>query len=278
MGRNKTSSYTARKQEDFYDVLKVVMTCARAAIKRQDGDRFFHYLDLNAASGSEDGYEDGSPLIALRIAFKLALPLRCWFFEEKAAKAGELDERITHFLAQRSYFDCEHQVIIGDHRETVPLLLGRFEGADPDLRPPDIFGIAYADPYGIPCYEILGRISRVPLLQKLDILVHLAATPHKRRGYSPVHRDHRRVSELLGLIEKRRVLIREYDTRHQFTMAFCTNWTTINDRIFQRNGFHDIGSETGIKILRELDLSNSDLKKQGIKRHPRTRQLRLPLD
>jgi hypothetical protein len=277
MGKNRTSFYTARKQEDFRDVLKVDMTIARARINRTGGDGSFHYFDLNAASGAEDGH-DGSPLIALRLASELRLPLKAWFFEEKIKKATLLEQNVRLFRQQHPDFEFDYRILSGDHTKTALPVLGLFEGSDPDYQSPDIYGMVYTDPYGIPPYDLLARFSRVPRLNKVDILIHLAGTAHKRRGYSPVHKDTRKASQLLILISKRRKLIREYDTSNQFTMAFCTNWTNIPDDIFAGNEFCDVESETGLRILQELDLSNADLKRQGIERHPRTRQLRLPLD
>lgn len=263
------SPYTSRKQEDFHDVFNVIVNMSKSPMYRFGSDFCFYYFDLNSASGSEDGC-DGSPLIALKLAYDAGLPLRAWFFEEDATKVSQLDNRIRGFLRDHTDFSCEFFIISGDHRETAPPIIDSFVGRDPEL-----YGLIYADPYGVPCYDVLRRFSVNPRFYRTDILIHTHATSHKRVSYSPCHDENRKLNEFISLINKKKKFIREYYTAGQFTMVFCTNWREFPPRALSGNGFHDVESEIGRRILWELTLNREEFKVSFGERHERVEQGRL---
>src|SRR4051794_18988327 len=110
--RPKCSEFTPIKQDDFGRILNVQMKMAGGLIREGPGGKLhlcYHYFDLNAGSGSEDGF-DGSPLIALKTARRLCLPLRAWFFEESPHKCEELARRIADFRDSYPGFDFESHI------------------------------------------------------------------------------------------------------------------------------------------------------------------------
>jgi three-Cys-motif partner protein len=255
------SRFTALKQEDFGHILAVQMKMAGGLIRQgsiRDVHPFYHYFDLNAGSGSEDGFS-GSPLIALETARRLRLPFRAWFFEQSATKCRKLAGRIADFRIGYPDFAFESHIIRGDNRLSIDDILLRLGGVG--LR---IIGLVYSDPYGRPPFRTLRAFSRNPWFSRTDILTYLSATAHKRVLKSPIHDEDLRLDEHLQRLGKRSILIREPVSEHQWTFAFCTNAQKF-PRDFRR-GFRDVNSSRGRQVLAELSLTNEELRASGIAR------------
>jgi hypothetical protein len=283
----KTSPATRPKLEHFGAIINEFISIWKTPGKMISAPwahpRVLHF-DLHAATGHGVEGRDGSALIALRNMLARDLSFESFLFEQKRYKCDALRENIVAMLQEhreavvegpfRSYLghtarrtpcievcpvchpsdlaawiDDHAHIIIGDHNETIDGVLADLRGR---LRK-RAYGLVVADPYGISDLgqEPLIKLSREPLLQRVDQLVNVATTAAKRGGYQPAY-------DLLAPIQKTRRLVREtlpggVDHGWNWTMFLFSNWRAVP--AFIRLGFHDTQSPEGKQLLDRFGLT-----------------------
>jgi len=128
----------------------------------------YHYIDAYAGPGYNEAEQcDGSPVIFLKTAKLLDVNYRAWFVEKDASLSTKLSRQI------KGFGDCE--VLKGDNAIVVPQIARSL--------PDNAYGLLYADPNGIPNFEMLSRVSMIPKLKKFDILIRYNAMAVKRNEF-----------------------------------------------------------------------------------------------
>lgn len=298
------SAATFVKQEHFDRVVRQELVMAHAALRKPHPEwptwnprRRVLYIDLNAGPGyvgaddwprTRDDLCDappgpgwsskGSPLLALRAALELEIPIKMVLCERnpahcRALKEALIDELMDHLLgaaahetrtcpgcgacdrwAAEAHLDELVTILEGDHNETVPALLAEHPEVWAGKRP--FFGLIYADPYGkndLPLGPLVA-LSRVPCLKRVEILVNVAATAYKRvRGAGL---DTARLFEDLAGIDRAHRWIREPLGRWQWTMLLATNTPQIQMK--RRLGFHRTDADEGRALIARLNTSANE--------------------
>ena len=228
------SDNTPMKEEHFRMILGTHMRIVKGLLGRQRWMvPFYVYGDLNAGPGDYSpayGFPlFGSPVIALTVAKAIGLPLQAAFYEQDATTIIALRRALLNSGMwadpQRPdlFFRTPEQAALiyeGDYHTNALTALEHFQEHH---NPKSIYGLLYSDENGnCPPFALLGDYAKV--LPRLDVLIHVAATPIKRQFYSPVHPLMKRLDELMAMVPKDYWMIREPYGRHQWTFLIGTNW------------------------------------------------------
>jgi len=103
-----------------------------------------------------------------------------------------------------------------------------------------------------------------------SIYFHLSASNFKRILKSSSSDFDLRLTDCLNRILKKRWIVREPVSRHQWTFLLGSNWKKFPE--FRKMGFYNLGSRKGKEILSRLIYTAEELRRE----HERKRQLFLP--
>lgn len=249
------SRATKNKQECLEKIISQILSVIRVIQGKRSyvNDKVF-YIDTNAGPGYNlEENCDGSPIVFLKVATRLGLEYQAHFIEINEESANTLREAI------KSYPNCF--VHNGDNRsvlDTVPYGI-----------PKNTFGILYMDANGIPDFSLLERVSRMPRMKTIDIVIRIPGAAIKR-NYSEIGT----LIAMIKSIHKSHWIIKEIDsveTGWQWSMLIGLN--TKKMRPWESQGFYSIDSEKGQQILEQLAYTKNYLKK---KRQLESGQMILP--
>lgn len=188
----------------------------------------YHYIDAYAGPGYNEVEQcDGSPVIFLKTAKTLGMKYRAWFVEKEANLSTELSKRIKDFDS------CE--VLRGDNANVVPQIARGL--------PDNAYGLVYADPNGIPNFDMLSKVSMLPELYKFDILIRYNAAAVKRNE----PQTGKKMLDLLSKINKKYWIIRDIlpGDIWQWTFLLGLNWPGLSE--WRSQGFMYAITPKGIK-------------------------------
>ena len=234
------SDYTATKQEHFKTIVQTHLRIATSIIKKGYASPAYYYFDINAGSGKING-KDGSPIIFLKLSEKYNIDFDIVFIE----KNKKTFEKLKRNTWPWSSFTIEN----GDNRIVLP----KYYSDSRKLR----YGLLYADPNGIPSFDVIAEISKVPCYSKLDILINCPCNAIKKTRKCSVCYAKETLEEYLIKIDKRFWLIREPYSKWQWTFLIGTNWDSFP--IFKKIGFHNLESKTGREIFTKLNYTKDEL-------------------
>lgn len=224
------SEYTEIKHSMFEGLMALHSTICESII-REHGGRY-HYIELNAGRGESCAIAMG--------AIRPHVPEALFdFFEKHPSNAERL-----HDLFDK---DESVRIVPGDHRKTAESHLAR-------IGPGLVNGVLFHDPNGVPELELLERVSRLPSMQRVDLLLYVSATGLKRArtaattGY--------RLTELVERVDKKHWLIGETRGGQQWTMLIGSNWANFPD--WKKKGFHKINSREGKAIVEKADKTRKE--------------------
>jgi three-Cys-motif partner protein len=171
----------------------------------------YYFIDAYAGPGyNEEEQCDGSSIIFLKTAKKLGIDYYAWFVEQDINSVRELRKRIE------GYPNCEISPF--DNAQAVPTIARGL--------PENAYGLVYADPNGIPDFDMLSKVSLINKLSKFDILIRYNATAVKRNEpqTGETMLDH------LRKINKKYWVIREPRAGDiwQWTFLLGMNWDGLN--------------------------------------------------
>lgn len=236
------SDVTPGKQDGLGKLLaQHLATCKRIMAKYRWCHQVYHYIDMNAGCGWNEHIDCvGSPLVFLEMAGRAEIPYRAWFIELEPSNALYLQSRAPASAAQ-------YEIRIGDNKEHLPEIVGRI--------PKQSLGMIYTDPNGLPDFDLLAAVSRLPGCEKMDVLIRYTACAHKRN----LRVKPERLVECLGRINKKHWMVREIERgdRWQWTFLLGMNWCGMKD--WKRAGFYWAHSDDGQTILERLNYTNSEL-------------------
>jgi hypothetical protein len=209
------------------------------------------YADMNSGSGwNEEVNCIGSPLLFLSESEKHNFKKAIYFLEENARSVVELGERILE-TEPRDMTAC--QLIVGDHRESLPKIIDKYHG----------YGLIYHDPNGMPSFDLLRDLSKQPNFAKVDILLRISGTNYKRirNGTKAVSNtiSYPNLKDQLKSINKRQWIVRDIidPDPFQWTFLFGTNWTEYKD--WESQGFYKVESSKGAAILNRISYTLKEL-------------------
>jgi len=273
-------TYTPDKAQTFRAILSMHMVITRAVLEKARS-RGFHtapylYLDLTAGPGFSNPEKTilGSPLIFLDLATRPLhkgrseetfppVPFEAHFFEKDVVFANELKSNITDYLnaLTQSPIDFEyylHPIDYADQNQGVLAMLQQW--GYQKYR----YGLVYIDPSGnIPDFELLARIP--DLLPRIEILLHIAATPIKRRAQA---HNAERLEDFLNKFPKDYWLIRDPLQGDNYQWTFLMGSSAVNPkkntplfRGLKSQKFYPLNSPKGQKIFEKLHYTQRELSK-----------------
>jgi hypothetical protein len=240
------SSMTIDKQEGLGKILSQHISVVKVIFDKYPKlPRTYYFMDAYAGSGyNASELCDGSPLIFLKAIVNAGLDYRAWFIEKDEALSTELGKRVKDYRDR-----CE--VCKGDNARIVPQIARTL--------PRNAYGLIYADPNGIPGFNLLSKISRIPGLEKFDILIRYNAVAVKRNEFQT---GKKKMLDHLSEINKSYWIIRKLKPGDiwQWTFLLGMNWGGLND--WRSQGFMYAITPKGItpgaeEIINKLNNSRS---------------------
>lgn len=231
------SSATPKKQRDFEAAIELHTAVTRAILDkyRKKGKNVlpYLYLDLFSGPGVDPEGERGSPLVFLDTAASRQMPFRAEFYEIDSSNASTLVEEIKRRDASEhvKVFNAHHDLVLNKHFKPLQYQ----------------YGAVYVDPSNasIP-FEVLDHL--ISIYPRLDFIINLACASYKR-GVG--HPDYEPLDEVLPKM-KRYWKIREPIGKHQWSIMIGTNWDSYPDLNPAAWRFHDIRTEIGFNIYKQL--------------------------
>jgi three-Cys-motif partner protein len=253
---------TEKKEADYSDSITDLLTIGKATLDKAKRSGWavhprYLYLEMNAGTGMldlPDGRRvQGSPLRFLDAARGVGIACDPIFVEIKKKAYAELERNLLAALAiARAHEDPlpRYDLINGDSADVLRELM-----AHPPAKKP--YGLIYCDPNGceVP-FETLAEFSRMPVFERVDILVYVAGGAFKR--VATVH-DRPRLLEYLSTIRKEHWAIREERGPDQWTFLFGTNWPDLPRKFRRRLSIHDAATETGQAILYRVNTPKREM-------------------
>lgn len=219
------STCTVNKQAGFKCVIDTQISIVKSVItKHKWAPQIFYYIDLYAGDGSNamEGCP-GSPVIFLQeIQDKM----------KYSASFIEIEPGNTIYLKAAVQFANSHTVYTGDNAIILPQIIKSI--------PRYSYGLIYADPNGIPNFDMLSNASKH--LPKMDILIRCPATAIKRNGNS--------LQDFIHRIDKSNWLVQRPEGKWQWTFLFATNYTEYPT--WKKLNMHNLQSNEGKEIFRTI--------------------------
>ena len=232
------SQATFDKQDGLAVILKQHIATVRVILKKHGWPRqLYHYIDLTAGCGHNEAIDcDGSPLVFEREIRRAGIAYAAHFIDQ--------NESNTEQLAATLKTNGSATIHTGDHSEIAPSIVK-------DWPHRGAFGMIYADPNGVPPFDLLADLSRDHRTNKIDFLIRYTGSGVKRAGY--------RLLTELGKIQKKYWIVRDLDThdRWQWTFLLGLNWDGLN--VMGRHGFHYAHSKQGQAIIERLHYTKPEL-------------------
>lgn len=232
------SEETPEKQDQLSGLFEMHIRAAKSVIQRYNWvDPVYRYIDLNAGDGKYHGNK-GSPLVFCEQAHFHQMAFRADLIEKEQMNCERLSKLV-----------CLDKCTIhhGMHEDILPSLLGGSE-----KKP---VGLIYHDPNGLPSFGMLARFSRQKESRMIDFLIYMSASSLKRVNGANGGGDD--LIAQLNKISKKKWIIREPRTKHQWTFLLGTNSDNL-DFTWGKRGFIDPRSERGREILENLTMTNRE--------------------
>ena len=229
------SECTADKESGLGQLLGLHMEICQAILRKHPYfPRDYYYFDITAGSGSNDGANCyGSPVVFLQEAARRGLQYQATFIEKDSINSANLGKALWSYSGNHSILNCNHQDVLATLIDGVPK---------------SAFGMIYVDPNGEPPFGLLSDVSRLEPCKRMDMLVYASASTVKRRR--TVHGG-KSLVEHMESIDKRYWLIRDHQSKFQWTFLLGTNWVEFPS--WETRGFYRLQSEKGREILDELN-------------------------
>ena len=243
------SDTTFVKHQMIDVLLRFLMRVARSNINKLGGQ--FRIFDLYAGSGTyskekngqllDSGYR-GSPLIAAEIAEK-EIPGNWTYtgYEIDNTAAQVLSVNMSKYPERTSVFHGLYQDFLHDH-------ISQISGYAP--------GVILGDPNALMDYSYLQEVSKLPKLNRIDVVLHIPFTAAKRvaptDGTLNLDTDCSPLETDLRAINKRHIFISEPQGTNQWTCLVLTNWDRFPNDVWD---FRNITTEKGLKRLKRVCLT-----------------------
>lgn len=235
------SDATPQKQEDLQKILEQLMSVVKR-IWVKKSSRYtstYYYIDTNAGCGTNKIVQcDGSPLVFLRAARKLAVPYQAYFVD--------IEPRFTQKLNDLIYEWPNCRVITGDNRVVLPKIVAQ-------LPKKETFGCVYMDTNGIPDFGLLATVCMLPDMNKIDLLIRYGAMSLKRN----FHQGYAHLITYLTCINKGHWYVKEPVGRQQWTFLLGMNWADMH--VMKGLGWCKARSTRGKQIVEKLNYTNKEL-------------------
>jgi three-Cys-motif partner protein len=253
------SENTHWKEHYFRRLLEILMRIVKGIhAKYRAYHPWFHYVDLYAGAGA---YVDdagfpllGSPLIALKMAHYINIPIQAYFFENDLQEYQQLVALVKEYQGKHRRYD-DIQLCAGLCQAYLPHLLESWHQEDTEARRQRL-GLIYADPNGLVPFALLQKAAQA--LPVCDVLIHGSATAHKRQYFQPKHALAFTFEEMLDTIPKKYWLVRQVYGVWQMTFLLGSNWEEM-PRKLAGHGFYDRQSAEGQAIIRRMIMRREDL-------------------
>ena len=202
----------------------------------------YHWFDITAGSGENpDARCWGSPLVFVHQAKEAYLRYRAAFIEKDAQNVTAL----AHHLWE---YPGNHLIVNADHVDILANLVQRIPGW--------AYGMIYADPNGMPPFDLLAEVSQLEQCKRLDILIYASGTTIKRTRTA---HNGSSLLEYMRQIDKKHWLVRGHQSKFQWTFLLGTNWVNFPEWKSKMD-FHSTTSTEGARILEELNWTESERK------------------
>jgi three-Cys-motif partner protein len=258
------SDSTSVKQNDFEIIIKTHIKAACLGIIGKADNSWagnsYLYFDMNAGPGFYNGIS-GSPIIFLNEAAKYDRTLfDVFLFESNELNFQQLKENIAN-----CHYPKNINIRILNTDSSSDILKHVPSKGFPK------YGLIYSDPTGqVPPFETLAKISNITQCKKIDIVVNFAATTIKRIRGSHVCSESQTLKDYLSKINKQHWMVREPNSRHQWSFVIGSNWKDFP--AFKKQDFHGIESKRGSSIF---DFINYSKKEKTVERIKQCKQLSL---
>lgn len=250
------SAETEAKEEDFRGILNMHVTICKGIFSRNQVPPYL-YVDLYAGPGNlkfKGRQFLGSPLIAQDILTRAGIAHHTVHFEKDAEVAARLAEALW----------VPTSLLDSPDANTAPIHVtscqeGFAEWLDKNGHESLRYGLIYSDPIRdeIP-HELLNKAAHY--LPKVDLLSYVAATQYKRRRGQDQRRNGQSdlpfLSDHVGAVDKRVVLIREPRAANHYTFVLWSNWADLPE--WERRGFYRLDSDRGQRVMEQLNLSKRE--------------------
>jgi three-Cys-motif partner protein len=258
-----TSGFSPLKWQRFGQLLDCHMKMVRGILqadKENHAHPMYMFVDLYAGPGlylpkHETGFtgQHGSPLIAVRKLKKSKQESGMDFW----TYFGDADEQTCNDLqvnfGRYGHDDQVERVYVGCCAKAVDRLM--------KLHTSRIkYGLVFVDPNGYPDWDALTDLTKSQQWRRVDLLINVNATVHKRCLKSTTNAETKRPTDHLRGLDKKYISLwtPPASNPHQFTLAYCTNWKTLE---FKGQNFHGIDSAKGQAICRLIDYTEDERSK-----------------
>jgi three-Cys-motif partner protein len=221
-------------------------------IKKYHQPQPYIYIDLNCGAGLQLEYREfgneilGSPIIALEELNKKGIEPICHFCDENQEALESLKKVIQDMTLK-----CEAHYWHGDNKKS--LLDISKELGQSSLGQSSLQGLIYSDPNGkqdFPLTEI-QKITRLPQMKKVDILMNVATTYVKRWQSNPkANWETHSLEDIVSNHGKTLTFIRQpedEDRNLKWTFIYATNWG--EQKNLKKIRLYNINDEVGKEIL-----------------------------
>lgn len=253
------SDETPTKQRHFAGLLSIQMRAAKGVMSNPKytwcNSDYYQYFDLYCGSGTSVDGEPGSPLIFLRKVEEIDIPYRAYFVDKNAASIERLRDLVpAHHRRYCQFYAQDNRMAIREHLRAM-----RASERSVGRR----MGLIYADPnHGKDInWDVLQWMNRVEWHERTDIAIYVGATSIKRWRSNPRCNLDYYLTEKMAEVGKKKWLVRLPSGRNQWTFLFGTKWAKMPT--WEREGFYDITSSTGKRILRALNYTKDELGGNG---------------
>ena len=249
------SGHSGKKQETLRYILRAHLATTKAIFNKWRYRPVYLYFDMNAGPGNylRTGNDslDGSPKIFLEEAQAQNAIFYAKFYEKDEQTIEDLKWALfedPHLVNQPQ---CDVEFCLGDSGKSASRHVLAI-----DWRP--AYGLIYSDPNGIPAFNDLGAISRIPQCARVDILIHFSATSIKRCRCSSAIKDHDTLVQRLDLIGKKNWFICKPEDSNAWGWIFLlgTNWKEMSEH--RQIGLFNIKTREGQELLEEANLTRKE--------------------
>lgn len=233
----KLSEYTPEKQRILTGLVGWHVGMCSGIYQRARWADPYLAIDINASDGS------GSPQIFRERLERERFPWEMFLIEESLYLYPWLEA----MMADSNRITCYQ----GDHRAFLPPICESIGKKH--------YGLIYHDPTGIPSFDLLADVSRLPSLSRIDILINCPATAIKRsrrRNEEQQHIQQPNLAEQLARINKKYWLVRAPYAQWQWTFLFGTNYKEVGE--WRNERLYRVDTEAGRDILERLALTTAE--------------------
>jgi three-Cys-motif partner protein len=256
------SKNTSAKQEQFRYFMNIHLGICKVIFEKNKDKSWlshqYHYIDLNAGTGINEEYGEGSPIIFLQNALSQKVETRCYFVDVKEQILNELKQNIVDFPCQAEFFALDNRLVLNSISESLH---------SHSRNNKKLYGLLYSDENGtVPPFDELAQVFKNKQLESIDILIYFSATNVKRCLKSDTSDVYKRLTEYIRNVPKKHWQIRQSEDKHQWSFLFGTNWDKNGQMGYPKvtkYNFHDISSSRGKEILERLAHTNKEIQEKS---------------